>query len=283
MISVIIPTHNSKISLKRALNSIFSQEYPDIEVVVVDDASNDGTERFIINEYPQVKFVKNHENQGAAFSRNRGIAKISGDWALFMDCDTELGKGFLENVNKIFSDLKDDIVAISPKIINRDKNTIFSCGLKISSLYRSRYIGKNKEVHAFNESFFIDGPNSCCAIFKRSFLEKIKDENGYFDQRFFIYFEDSDLALRLKNFGLKSIFSPKLMVYHQGNSSKIDKQKKQYFCFRNRFYMIFKNNNSMSLALFFIRSFFYDLIRCLYFMVTNKHALKAIREIIQLR
>lgn len=87
-ISVIIPTYNRCELLCRALSSVFGQGYPAVEVVVVDDGSDDGTAEMINNDFPSVKYYF-QENKGVSAARNRGIGLASGEWVAFLDSDDE--------------------------------------------------------------------------------------------------------------------------------------------------------------------------------------------------
>ncbi len=280
LISIIILTYNSKNYLEKSLHSIFSQKNEKkFEVIVVDNGSSDNSEKFIRTNFPSVKILRNERNRGASYARNQGIEISTGDYLMFMDSDAYLGSNFLPFLEYVLEDIPQDVSAISPKILNADSNKIFSCGLHISSIYRSHDIGKNRPSDEFRSSFFIDGPTSCCAIFKRGCLEAAKDKNGYFDNDFFFLFEDTDLALRLKRAGHKSIFMPQLICCHYGNSSDTPSQLRRYFCFRNRLYMVLKNNPGGKIFLFFLKSFFYDTLRTLYFFLTNKYSFLLFKDL----
>ena len=171
-----------------------------------------------------------------------------------------------------------DIGSVSAKIININSKKVFSCGLKVSDIYRVYDAGKNRFPEDFNQPFFVDGPNSCCGIYQRDVLEKLK-EDGYFDEGFFFLFEDADLALRLKKKGYKCLFVPSLVCYHYGASAPISQDYRRFLCFRNRWFMILKHNRGIKLVTFLLKSFFYDLVRTVYFALTNRYFIKAVREI----
>lgn len=88
-VSVIVPCFNGEGHLRRCLDGLSRQTYPDYEIVVVDDASTDGS-LGILKEFPGVKIVRNTENHGPAFSRNRGIEASSGEILVFLDADCEV-------------------------------------------------------------------------------------------------------------------------------------------------------------------------------------------------
>lgn len=87
-VSVVIPTFNRASVLPRALGSVFSQARPPEEVIVVDDGSEDGTERLVREEFPAARYFR-QENRGVAAARNRGARMARGNWLAFLDSDDE--------------------------------------------------------------------------------------------------------------------------------------------------------------------------------------------------
>jgi GT2 family glycosyltransferase len=87
LISVVIPTHNRKDGLQRCLQAVAKQDYPDFEVIVVDDGSSDGTEDLMRRAFPDLRFLRQETNRGPAAARNRGIQAATGDIVAFTDDD----------------------------------------------------------------------------------------------------------------------------------------------------------------------------------------------------
>ena len=277
-VSVIIPAYNSKYFLIKALNSIMKQSFANVEIIVIDNGSSDGTYQFVTGNHPSLKIVRNDKNMGTSYARNQGIRTAKGDYLMFMDSDAELQPDFFSILKKVLEKFPQNIAAFSPKIIDKKAKKIFSCGLYISSLYRSYDIGRGKSTNNFLYPLEIDGPNSCCAIFRRRYLEGVK-EKTYFDEDFFLLFEDTDLALRLKTRKYRSIFAPELICYHRRSSSSISKEFRRFLCFRNRWYMVLKVKKKKELLIFLLKSFFYDFFRTLHFALTNRYFVRACRDI----
>ena len=277
LISIIITAYNSKDYLIRALESIFIRDEKDIEVITIDNGSTEAIEGFIKSKYPGVMVIRNNKNTGTSCARNQGIRAARGDYLMFMDSDTELQPDFFSMLKKGLEKFPQNIASFSPKIIDKKTKKIFSCGLYVSPIYRSHDIGKGKPVGNFSYSLEIDGPNSCCAVFRREYLERVK-EKSYFDENFFFLFEDTDLALRLKTKGCRSIFVPELICWHYGNSAGFSKEFRRFLCFRNRWYMILKIKQKKKLFLFLLKSFFYDFFRTLSFALTNRYFLRACKD-----
>ena len=85
-ISVVIPCFNAERYVCAAINSVLLQEWPEIEIIVIDDGSKDSSASLISNTFPQVKLVR-QKNQGVAAARNKGIALAKGEWIAFLDAD----------------------------------------------------------------------------------------------------------------------------------------------------------------------------------------------------
>jgi len=278
LLSIIILAYNSRERLREALNSLFVQDLEDIEIIVIDNGSLDPVQEFIKRQFKPVITVKNDKNMGASFGRNQGIALARGAYIMFMDCDAELRRDFFLKLRPVLEQLPENIAGVSPKIIDKSSQKIFSCGLRISPIYRAHDIGNNRNVDDFSQSFKIDGLNTCCAIFRKDYLKEIKDGN-YFDEDFFFLFEDVDLALRMKNKGYSFLFVPSLACHHKGDSSNTPAQLRRFLCFRNRWYMILKIKNKSRLFSFLLRSFFYDFFRTLHFSLTNPFFCRALRDV----
>jgi GT2 family glycosyltransferase len=278
-ISIIVLTFNSIKFIKSCLDSVFNQDFQDFEVIVVDNSSKDGTVDFIKRNYLQVSLVENKKNLGAAKAKNQGIEVSRGKWILILDCDVILEKDFLKRIMSFVKEAGDSIGSFQPKVLNMDKKTIYSCGIYLSKLRRFYDIGKGKfDNGQFNISKYIFGACSAAALYKRQMLEEIKEDTGYFDERFFFLVEDVDLSWRAQRNGWKILYIPEAVCYHFGNSSGYDKKLRQYFCFRNRYFLILKNDNINVLKnISFV--LLYDLPRLFYLMLTNSYIWKVPREI----
>lgn len=259
-------TFNSRKFIKSCLESIFAQGVGDIEVIVVDNGSKDNTTVFIRENYPQVRLIENKENLGSAKARNQGIDVTRGEWILTLDCDVILEKDFLPNILELTKNLPPRLGVIQPKILMADRNTIFSCGIYLSKKLRRFYdIGKGKlDNGQFNFAKCIFGVCSACALYKKEMLEEIKEETGYFDEGFFFLVEDVDLSWRAQNKGWRTLYYPEAKSFHYGNSSETSKEIRQYLCFRNRYFMIKKNETLSGKARLLSSSFGYEIARLFY-------------------
>jgi len=270
-LSTVIVTFNSRGFIKECLSSVFAQDYRDLEVIVVDNGSSDGSVNFIKEKYPRVVLIENTKNLGSCKARNQGIEIAQGEWILTLDCDIVLEKDFLRKITEyakrpcVLSEI------FQPKILRNDKKTIYSCGIYISYLRRFYDIGKNQSDNGkFNISKLIFGACSAAALYKRTMLEEIKESTGYFDERFFFLVEDVDLSWRAQKKGYKALYVPGAVCYHNGNSSKTPFRLRQFLCFKNRHLMIKKNESLVGKIKLIILGFWYESARFIYLLLSNK-------------
>jgi len=277
--SVIIVTFNSGKFIKECLGYFSSQNNSDFEVIVIDNASKDNTVKLISDNYPEVILIKNNDNLGPAQARNQGIDIAKGRWILALDCDTIPEKDFLNNFNEIKEDLASDIGIIQPKILQYDKKTIYSTGIFISWLRRFYDIGRGKiDSGQFEEEKFVFAACSAAAFYRKGMLEEIREKSGFFDENFFFLVEDIDLSWRARNRGYKTLYYPKIICYHYGNSSGVNKKFRQYLSFRNR-YLLIQKNDKIGWAKKILLFLFYDFPRLSYLVFSNNYVLKSLKEI----
>lgn len=271
-ISIVIPTYNSLRFLRQCLDSISKQDYHNFEVIVVDNGSLDSTADLIKEEYPRTILIENKKNLGACAARNQGIEASFGEWVLVLDSDVVLEENFLSGFLKIHSSLALDIGLLQAKILKPDQKTIYSAGISLSAFRRFYDIGQGKpDNQEFANAGYVFGACSAAAFLRKAMLLEIKEPSGYFDERFFFLVEDVDLAWRAQTRGWKAIFSPALVCYHSGNSSGYNREKRQYLCFRNRYYSIKKNEGIKNYIKKIFPLLFYDFPRALFLISTNRY------------
>ncbi len=271
-ISVAVVTYNSRKFISGCLDSVFRQFNPEMEVVVVDNGSTDGSAELIKSKYSRAKFIKNQKNLGAAFARNQAIANSQGKWVVTLDSDIVLGDNFFTAFRHLQTAGDAKIGMIIPNILNSGGSRVYSQGIYLSFLKRFYDYGREKPANFFRKKpVKIIGPCSAAAFYRRKMLEEVEEVTGYFDRRFFFLVEDVDLAWRAKKAGWKSLFSPESFCFHQGNSCRAGKKVRQYLSYRNRKLMLKKNSKKLKKLKLNPLWWFYDWFRFIYLYLFNPH------------
>lgn len=244
-IAIIILTWNGKSWLEQFLAGVVLNS-PEADIYVIDNASTDGTEAYLTQNFPEIRLIKLNENLGFAGGYNEGLKQVPNEFYCLLNSDVEVSPGWIPPILRLF-DSDRDIAAIQPKILSyRQKNTFEFAGAAggfIDHLgypyCRGRVFDSLEQDHGqYNdetEIFWASG----CSMFVRS--ADFWSQNG-FDERFFAHQEEIDLCWRLKNSGRKIYYCGFSTVYHVGGGT-LSKQspQKTYLNFRNNLTMLLKN------------------------------------------
>ncbi len=226
MISIIIVNYNRKDLLRQCLDSVREQSFEDIEIIVVDNASTDGSVEMVKMCYPEARLIWNTQNLLFCKAYNQGIDASKGNFILCLNNDVVLDKDYLkEALRAIGVDSKIGIV--SGKILRMNKKTIDSTGLFVGRNRKPLERGYGKpDKGQYEESGYIFGASGACAFFRKRMLADIKDGNGYFDETFGMYYEDLDLCWRAQKKGWGAYYVPGAIAYHhRGGTSVIHKRR----------------------------------------------------------
>lgn len=205
--SIIIVTYNHKDYIVPCINSIEEQDYPH-EIIVVDSHSKDGTPDFVREHFPEIEVIDCRNNLGYGTCNNLGILKANGPYIVVLNPDTIAKADWLRELIGPLDACRG--VITTPKILTYDGSYINTCGNinHFTGLTFTRGLGKSPDEYAKQE--YVSGFSGCCfAMRKEDFLEL-----GGFDERFFLYNEDSDLSWRANLKGFKVLFVPTSKVLH---------------------------------------------------------------------
>jgi len=221
-ISIIIVGFKSKQFLDACLNSIRHQTIYNpntVEVVFIDNASFDGSISFLQRSYPWVSTIRNMKNIGYAAALNMGVHYSSGDFVLVMNPDVILEKNYLENaIKKMKQD--DNIAAVSGEIYQYDfnkseKTSIFdSVGIQIMADREMMSARGANDFGQFENSLEIFSVRDICAFYRKTALDDVKVFGEFFDESFFLYWEDIDICWRMRLFGWHIWYFSGLACYH---------------------------------------------------------------------
>ncbi len=238
-LSIIVLSYNTRDLLRKCLQSVkkTKKNKYEIETIVVDNASTDGSPEMIRKEFSWVKLIKSKKNLGFAGGNNLGLKKARGEYILFLNSDTEIEPQALIEMIK-FMERDSQIGAVAPKILLFSGEMDPDCHRGFPTPWASitYFLGLEKlfpksklfgQYHKFylnlNESHEIDAGFGTFMFVRK----KILDEIGYWDDQYFFYGEDLDLFYRIKEAGWKVIFYPKVLAaHHKGASSGLRRESK---------------------------------------------------------
>ncbi len=209
-----------KYFLKKVVTFNFAFEW---EIIVVDNASGDGLEKMLRQDYPVVKFIQSPKNLGMGGGNNLGIQQSRGEYILIVNPDVTLNQAAIEELVS-FLDQHASAGIAAPKILNPDGSHQFSCYRwpKFSTfLYRRTFLGNTRagRKHLYKYTYkdtdlsqpqTVDWVLGGCFIVKKTALKQV----GLFDQRFFLFLEDTDLCRRMWQAGWQVWYLPQAQVIH---------------------------------------------------------------------
>jgi GT2 family glycosyltransferase len=213
-VSVIIPTFNGQALLAVCLPSLRGQNYPadHFEVIVVDDASSDGTVVYLAAEFPQVRVVALAQNSGFIAACNAGVAAAQGEILVLLNNDTEAERGWLAALVAALLEYPDAGSAASKMLLFDQRDTLHTAGdlMGKDGIPRNRGVWQ-KDKGQYDQARWVFGPCGGAAAYRREAWQQA----GGFDPALWMYMEDVDLAWRLQRLGWRSIYAPEARVYHQ--------------------------------------------------------------------
>ncbi len=228
-VSIIIVSFNTSQLLKECLQTL-AQEAGDIryETIIIDNASQDGSAEMVAQEFPQVKLIRSSVNLGFAAANNLGFAQARGDYVVLLNSDAFLKPQALPRA-VAYMRADPTIGAGGARLIGSDGSwqpsarqfpSILNHFLTISGLaakyHRSQFFGRADRTWAdHNQATQADWVPGAFFIIPRRVLEQV----GYFDEQFFLYYEEVDLCKRIKSAGYKIWYWPDVVVVHLGGES----------------------------------------------------------------
>lgn len=250
-IFIIILNYNGKDCVRKALASVFCISYPNFEVVVVDNASQDGSCEMVKQGFPKIALIKNTENIGFAAGNNLGIKyslERGAKYILLLNNDTLAEKDFLSPLITLMEE-NEKVGLASPLILEKDSSDLWFSGGKIDWLRMKTLHEKNNKQENYLGSDFISG---CSMLIRATVFKKI----GLLDENFFLYWEDADFSVRAKKAGYQLAICPESHIRHFEMSTSGNPQKNYWLVLSGL--LFFKKNSPFWLKPWF---FFFVIAR----------------------
>ena len=239
--SVIIPNWNGGHFLPTCLDALAKQTYSTVEVIVVDNASQDGSQALIREQYPVVSLIELGENRGFTGGCNVGIEAAKGAFVALLNNDTEVDPGWVEAVVNAF-ERHDDVGIVASKMLLFDRRDhLHTAGdyFTVDGRAGNRGVWQRDEGQ-FDQEEYVFSACGGSAVYRRSMLDQI----GFLDDDFFFSLEDIDLAWRAQLTGWKVLYTPAAIVYHHLSATG-GGATASFYDGRNLIYILIKNYPSM--------------------------------------
>ena len=249
-VTIVIPNYNGKHFMEPCLASLDKQTYKDFKLLVVDNASSDGSIPYMKEFYPEIEVIALDKNYGFSKAVNVGIQHSKTPYVILLNNDTTVDPHYVEEMVKAIKKSK-RIFSVSSKMIQMyHPDLIDSAGDLYTLVGWGICRGAGRPVENYTEADEIFTACAGAAIYRRSAFEKI----GYFDESHFAYLEDIDVGYRAKIYGYKNTYCPTALVYHVGSGTSGSKYNtfKVKLSARNNIYLNYKNMPLAQLILNFL-------------------------------
>ncbi len=227
--SIVIITKDTKRLLKDLLDSVRHDEslQPCIkEIIVVDNASIDGTGDLVTHKFPEVVYIRNDRNIGFAAAANVGMSRTSAEFILFLNSDTLLIEGEIVKMLGYMEENK-DVGICGPQLVYPDMRPQRSFAYTpvllfeiiprsfLEFVFQKKYPAKRSTLYALHAALEVDSLIGAAIMVRKEVLERL----GGFDERFFFFLEETDVCVRARHNGQKVMFFPGTkVIHHQGKT-----------------------------------------------------------------
>jgi GT2 family glycosyltransferase/glycosyltransferase involved in cell wall biosynthesis len=287
MVSVLIVTWNSAAWLERCLESVLAQDCGALEVVIVDNASSDGTLEILARYEDRARILYNDKNYGFAAAMNQALRQALGEWMLALNPDVLLRPDFVSQLVAAGNgDAK--VGTVCGKLLrwkpgeNPEKTNRIDCA-GMYFLPNLRHLDRGAEQvdgGQFDRPEYVVGASGAAALFRRKMVEDVSMRGEFFDEDFFAYREDADLAWRAQMMGWRCLYTPKAVGWHVRRVTPERRSKLplliNWHSVKNRFLMRIKNASRPIIRQHFWPILWRDFLVAAYALVVNRRLLSAL-------
>jgi hypothetical protein len=241
VITIILNTNRMEDTLA-ALASLLANDYASHRVIVLDNASVDGSVEAIRSTYPQVEIIELSQNLGYAGNNNMGIQAAldqGADWVFVLNEDTVLAPDCVTRLIEIGRD-NPRIGILGPMVYHHDEpDVIQSAGGKMDEYWQTWHLAQNElDQGQYDQPHAVEWISGCAIMVRRAVIEQV----GGLDERFFYYWEETEWCLRAREQGWKILHVPQAKLWHKGvQRSYKPGPNVTYYNTRNRFLMLSKH------------------------------------------
>jgi GT2 family glycosyltransferase len=258
--SIIITNWNGKKWLADCFKALYAQTSSDFEIILVDDGSTDGSAEWVNETFPSVRVIRQQEHLGFAGANNVGIRAAQGEFIVTLNNDTLADPNWLEAMMAAVT-VPDVGMVAAQMLIWDNPDLLDSAGIEVdwAGFGWNRMHGLPAQRAMHQKEIF--GPCAGAALYRRDMLAEI----GLFDEDFYTYYEDIDLAWRAHRAGWRCVYTPaaKVLHYHSATGGRYS-TRKVFLLSRNRLWSIVKNFGRWDFLWAWPLLAFYDVLSLVY-------------------
>ena len=201
------------------LRSLQAQDWPALEILVVDNASTDGSAEMIRREFPGVRLRVNAQNLGFGGGNNVGINLAATPYVLMCNNDTRLASDVVRHLVAAL-EARPDAGSVTPCIILAETGRVDATGIVVCPDGLSLGRGRAAPPEVLGDPAEVFYASDCCCLYRRTMLEALRLPDGeLYDEDFFAYADETDMGWRAQRLGWKSLYEPSAVVYHRHAAS----------------------------------------------------------------
>jgi len=222
---------------EECLKSLIPQINNNFEIIVVDNASTDGSVKYLKQKFSKIKIIESRENAGYAGGNNLGVKNAKGEYILILNNDIIVDKNFLQEIWK--NKDKADILGVKNYYYDK-KNILWSVGSKVNKFtMKASLLGNKEEDYGqYDKNFSPSQVTGSAMLINKKVINKI----GFLDKNYFAYYEETEWQTRAKNAGFRTSWIPSAKLWHKVGFSTGGGRTplSAYYLVRNRGYFIKK-------------------------------------------
>jgi N-acetylglucosaminyl-diphospho-decaprenol L-rhamnosyltransferase len=220
LLSVVVVNWNSRDDLRACLSSLAAQTHRELEVIVVDNGSSDGSAEMVGSEFPASILIREHDNLGFAAGCNRGIDASHGDWVALLNNDAVAERGWAKALVEAIERAPSECGMLQSLLVYQERPGIVnSTGIELTHSGGGRDRDGGKALEDATPSPDILCPTAGAAAYRRAMLDDVRLPNGFFDEDHFMYYEDLDLGWRARLAGWSARYVGDSVVLHRWHGS----------------------------------------------------------------
>lgn len=244
-VSVCIVTYNSAEDIENCLQAVFQQSLPVESIVVIDNASTDGTPERVRRFADQIQYIANEVNNGFAGGQNQAIRQTRSDYVLVLNPDVTLGKDYLSEIIRYMEQHPAVGSATGKLVFASNTEVMDSAGLGMKRTRNAYDLGAGEPAANWSTPQSVFGVSGAAAVYRTVMIRDLEFEGQFFDEHFFAYKEDVDVAWRAQKLGWSSYYVPAAHAVHhrgwkKGGRSSVPLFVRQH-SYQNRFFTLLKN------------------------------------------